>query len=223
MAVRKHSGLDAGQIEALRARLADGRKPRVKVSGPQFGPDASGTVIAIGEAATDGPDFIRVKVKVNGAMDELAFAPAELTSTVRGATTAEAPAPKAAPTGGVTRPPGGVTRPRKATRPQHATQPPAKVSRRKTGPLPAVTLTLSSAGADWTVSATRGARSIAKAAPLAPGVVTAIAALLDQAGITEAVAEVNDSARAEAEERAATLRAELSQLEAVLATHKAPR
>jgi hypothetical protein len=47
--------------------------------------------------------------------------------------------------------------------------------------------------------------------------------LLDQPSITEAVAEVNDTARAEAEDRAAKLRAELTELEAVLATHRAPR
>jgi hypothetical protein len=86
-----------------------------------------------------------------------------------------------------------------------------------------VTVTISSVGADWMVSAGRGARSIAKAVPLPPGVVTAITKLLDQPSITEAVAEVNDTARAEAEDRAAKLRAELTELEAVLATHRAPR
>jgi hypothetical protein len=228
MAGRKNSGLDAGQIEALRVQLASGRKPRVKLSGPQFGPGAGGTVVAIGDPVTDGSDFIRVKVKVSGAMDELAFAPAELTSSVRGAATIEAPAP-ASPAA----PAAKVAGSRKAATPPAATPPAAtppatkaggaKAIRRKAGPLPKVTVNISSVGADWMVSAGRGARSIAKAVPLPPGVVTAIAKLLDQPNITEAVAEVNDTARAEAEDRAAKLRAELTELEAVLATHRAPR
>jgi hypothetical protein len=176
--------------------------------------------VAIGDPVTDGSDFIRVKVKVSGAMDELAFAPAELTSSVRGAAAVEEPAPAA--------PAAKVAGPRKVATPPAATPPAAKAAgakavRRKAGPLPQVTVTISSVGADWMVSAGRGARSIAKAVPLPPGVVTAITKLLDQPSITEAVAEVNDTARAEAEDRAAKLRAELTELEAVLATHRAPR
>jgi hypothetical protein len=96
-------------------------------------------------------------------------------------------------------------------------------ARRKAGPPPRVTLTISSSGANWAATGTRGARQVSKNVPIAPGVVTAIAKLLNQSAIVEAVAEVNDTARADAEQRASALRAELSQLEAVLATHRAPR
>lgn len=84
-------------------------------------------------------------------------------------------------------------------------------------------MTISSTGASWSVSASRGARTIIKNVPIAPGVVTAIAELLAQAGLSEAVAEINETARLQAQQRAEELRAELSDLEAVLATHRAPR
>jgi hypothetical protein len=84
-------------------------------------------------------------------------------------------------------------------------------------------VTISSTGASWSVSASRGARTILKNAAVAPGVVTAIAELLDLPGLTEAVAEINETVRLHAEERAQQLRAELSELEAMLATHRAPR
>jgi uncharacterized protein YqcC (DUF446 family) len=53
--------------------------------------------------------------------------------------------------------------------------------------------------------------------------VTAIATLLEQQAITQAVAEVNETALAEARERAAQLRAELAELDALLAAHRSPR
>jgi hypothetical protein len=205
MAIRKSTGLDAGQLEALRTQLVEGRKPRVKISGSQFPADTSGTIVRIGDESTDGPDFILVKVKVNGAMDELAFAPSELLSSVRGVPVAAESVPVPL-----------KPRQRKA-KPQPAT------TRRKAGPPPKVTLTISSNGATWSVTGTRGARQVSKNAPIAPGAVTAIAKLLNQPAIVDAVSEVNDTARAEAEQRASALRAELSQLEAVLATHRAPR
>src|SRR5438132_8791357 len=84
MAIRKSTGLDAGQLEALGTQLVEGRKPPVTVSGSQFPAGTSGSIVRIGDESTDGPDFIRVKVKVKGAMDELPFAPSELVSSVRG-------------------------------------------------------------------------------------------------------------------------------------------
>jgi hypothetical protein len=219
MAGRRNTRLDAGQLEVLRAQLAEGRRPRVKLSGPQFAAGSGGTVTHIGDPATDGSDFIRVKVKVNGAMDELAFAPTELTSSVRGVAVAAAAEP-------AQQKPAGEkpAREKPAPRAAKATAAPARpAGRRRSGPPPTVTITISSSGAAWSVTGSRGGRAVIKPTSLAPGVVTAIAKLLTQPGISEAVAEVNDTARAEAEERAAKLRAELNELEAVLATHRAPR
>jgi hypothetical protein len=224
MAGRRNTGLDAGQLEVLRAQLAEGRRPRVKLSGPQFAAGSGGTVTHIGDPATDGSDFIRVKVKVNGAMDELAFAPTELTSSVRGVAVAAAAEPAQQKPAGEKPAREKPAREKPAPRAAKATAAPARpAGRRRSGPPPTVTITISSSGAAWSVTGSRGGRAVVKPTPLAPGVVTAIAKLLTQPGISEAVAEVNDTARAEAEERAAKLRAELNELEAVLATHRAPR
>jgi hypothetical protein len=95
--------------------------------------------------------------------------------------------------------------------------------RRKSSTPPKITVTVTSSGASWSVSALRGAKSVAKSVAVPPGVVTAIADLLDQSGISAAVAEVNETALAEAEQRAAQLRVELAELDAVLAAHRSPR
>jgi hypothetical protein len=85
-----------------------------------------------------------------------------------------------------------------------------------------VTVTIASAGSSWSVSAHRGARTVVKNAALPPGVVAAVAALLNQPGVEDAVAAVNDTARGEAEARADRLRAELAEVEAVLISHRRP-
>jgi hypothetical protein len=95
--------------------------------------------------------------------------------------------------------------------------------RRKPSTPPKITVTVTSSGASWSVSALRGAKSVTKSVAVPPGVVTAIADLLDQSGISAAVAEVNETALAEAEQRAAQLRVELAELDAVLAAHRSPR
>ncbi|MDT4983105.1 MAG: hypothetical protein QOF95_595 [Pseudonocardiales bacterium] len=88
---------------------------------------------------------------------------------------------------------------------------------------PAVTITIASAGSSWSVSASRGARAVVKKAPAAPGVVTAIAALLNLQEVEDAVAAVNGAALGEAEARADKLRAELAEIEAVLVSHQPPQ
>jgi hypothetical protein len=86
-----------------------------------------------------------------------------------------------------------------------------------------VTITIASAGSSWSVSASRGARAVVKKAPAAPGVVTAIAALLNLQEVEDAVAAVNGAALGEAEARADKLRAELAEIEAVLVSHQPPQ
>jgi len=63
---------------------------------------------------------------------------------------------------------------------------------------------------------------VVKKAPVSPGVVAAVAALLNQPGVEDAVAAVNDTARGQAEARAEKLRAELAEVEAVLISHRRP-
>lgn len=249
MPARRSSGLTAEAVEELRARIAEGKRPRVRFSGPQFPDGAAGTVVRIGDPAVAGTDYITVRVTVNGVADELAFAPAELQlpgsrstdKATRSAPEAAArptkpkpnrrtpitpastrtekpkPAPKPEAAKAATAPPAPKPEPAKA-----AATPPAPRRGRKAA-APSITVSVSSSGAAWTVSASRGARSIAKGIAVPPGVVSAIAELLDQPAVTDAVAEVNESALAEAEARASLLRAELAELDAVLAAHRKPR
>jgi hypothetical protein len=281
MAARRSTGLDAAAVAALQARLDEGKKPRVALSGPQF-PDgvATGTVVRIGDEASDGADFITVRVTVNGVADELAFAPNELELPRRGSkaappsarATANRPAAPRATGSTANRStanrntanrsaaparPADTAQPASQPSPQSAspTSPAPSVlpattaastsasakqsrpaapaaapsarrpapARKKAGAAPVITLTVTSSGASWSVSGQRGAKSVAKSVPIAPGVITAIAELLAVQAISAAVAEVNETALAEAEERAARLRAELAELDAVLAAHRSPR
>ena len=56
----------------------------------------------------------------------------------------------------------------------------------------------------------------------APGVVAAVAALLGQPGVEDAVAAVNETSRGAAEALAERLRTELAEVEAVLVSHRRP-
>lgn len=229
-------GLTDQDVQQLRDQLAEGKRPRVQLSGSQFAAAPSATVVRIGDPAVDGSDYLTVRVKVNGVLDELAFAPAELQLGGRRAAQAVSePAPAAKPRR------KAAPRPRPSTpapvvpvaAPMAATSPvsePAAIvpsagraaRRRKPNSTPTVSFTVASTGDSWTVSANRGAKGIVKQVPVQPGVVTALAELLAQPALREAVAEINQTALSQAQARADQLRAELHRLEAVLATHRSP-
>lgn len=106
MAAGRGTGLADEQVVQLRGSVAAGGRPRVRVSGAQFPVGTTGMVIRVGEPAADGADFVTVRVKVSGVVDELPFAPAELSMAGRGHAqaavvevprgTAKAPAPRTA-------------------------------------------------------------------------------------------------------------------------------
>lgn len=225
MAKQRDDGLSDEQVDALRSAVLAGRRPRVGVPGGQFPAGTTGTVIRVGDPDADGSDYITVRVKVGRVTDELGFSPKELSMAGRRraaviAATPVVPEPKAPSRTRRTppKPPAEAAGPRAvAPAPKRA-----KPAARRTSPGPAVTITIASSGAAWSVTAARGNRSVLKKEPLAPGVVAAIAALLHQPAVDDAVAAVNDSARLEAEERAAKLRAELAEVEAVLSSHRRP-
>ncbi len=249
MAAQRDTELADEQVVQLRDQVAAGRRPRVRVSGPQFPTGTIGTVLAVGDPSTDGGDFITVRVKIAGVTDELSFSPRELSMVGRGRAAAPpaSPAVKRTPSSPRTRrsqgsPAGdasgrlgairsGVSASRRSpsdTTPERGPSgAPARAkardgSPRRAAPLPAVTVTIASAGSSWSVTAHRGARVIVKKTPISPGVVAALAALLNQPGVEDAVAAVNDTARGEAEARAEKLRAELAEVEAVLISHRRP-
>lgn len=239
-------GLSDEQIVQLRDDVAAGRSPRVQVTGSQFAAAAAGTVRRVGDPAVEGDDFVTVRVKINGVTDDLRFAPRELSRGKR--RPAKSPAKAAAPRDGrdttpaprkrqprrpASRTPAADVRPAapapraqapsasRAQVPGAAATKPRKAARRPPSSAP-VSIVLSSVEASWTVSAQRGSRSVLKNVAVNPGVVSAIAALLDQPALDDAVAAVNDTARAEAETRAEELRAELAQIQAVLDSHRRP-
>lgn len=237
MATRRRNGLDEVQLATLRSQVADGKTPRVAVSGTHFPPGTMGQIVRIGDPGSDGNDFITVRVKVDRVVDELQFAPAELTSTVPGQKVEPKPRPSAAaPAAGASKaaarrqspPPAKAAvkvRPSAAARPTAPANDSARATpaKRRSAPAKPVTITITSSGADWNLNVQRGSRAVIRSLAITPGVVSAFAKLVANAELTEAVSEINDAARYEAEERAARLRAELSAVEAVLATHKTPR
>jgi len=256
MASQRDTGLDDAQLARLRQAIADGRRPRVRVTGSQFPVATTGTVVRVGDPVSDGADFVMVRIKVGGVSDELGFSPSEL-SVVRRAPAAAPPAEAGARTSAQkasasrvrTSPTpqpdqaavveaaalsakgrgGKGTARRSATAtttlasPTVPTRSKAATTGRRAASVPAVTITIASAGSSWSVSASRGARAMVKKTPAAPGVVTAIAALLNLQEVEEAVAAVNGAALGEAEARAEKLRAELAEIEAVLVSHQPPR
>ncbi|MEP7021657.1 MAG: hypothetical protein ABI808_13480 [Pseudonocardiales bacterium] len=228
-------GLSDEQIAQLRDEVAAGRYPRVQIVDSQFSDAAAGTVRMVGDPSVDGQDFVTVRVKINGVTDDLRFAPRELSRGKRGQTksTANVATPRAT-SAAAPSPRQRLRQPRRpATRTQRAEAPPAPPSRdlavkksrkpaHRTASSAPVSIVLSSVDASWTVSAQRGSRAVLKGAAVNPGVVSAIAALLDVPAIEDAVAAVNDTARAVAETRAEQLRAELAQIQAVLDSHRRP-
>jgi hypothetical protein len=83
MASQGDAGLDDAQVAHLRQTIADGRRPRVRVTGSQFPVATTGTVVRVGDPLTDGADFVIVRIKVGSVTDELGFSPSELAAVRR--------------------------------------------------------------------------------------------------------------------------------------------
>jgi hypothetical protein len=117
-----------------------------------------------------------------------------------GASTAASPSSAASAPGAPSAP-----APRKAARPAKA-KPPA-----------GLTVTLSYTDGEWTVAASQGAKVLAKPYEIRPAEALRMVSLVDVPGVQEAVEQIMSAERAEAEQRAERLRAELAEIEARLA------
>jgi hypothetical protein len=95
--------------------------------------------------------------------------------------------------------------PRKAARPAKA-KPPA-----------GLTVTLSYTDGEWTVAASQGAKVLAKPYEIRPAEALRMVSLVDVPGVQEAVEQIMSAERAQAEQQAERLRAELAEIEARLA------
>jgi hypothetical protein len=229
MAVR---GLGTGDVQAIRDGLAAGRRPRVV-----FTASAGQIAGQIGQvtALTD-PAESEEWVVVRFGKDELPFAPVDLQVAPKGATARKTVPAKAAPvvpprpepefvidkpvppprvngsSPAVPSPaleaapaPPPVPAPRKAARPVKAKGPAG------------LTVTLAYADGEWTVAAAQGAKALAKPYVIRPAEALRMVSLVDVPGVREAVEQIMSVERAEAEQQADRLRAELAEIEARLA------
>ncbi|WP_122982225.1 hypothetical protein [Actinoplanes teichomyceticus] len=224
-------GLTVPELDGIREALAAGRKPKVQFT------EAAGQIAGqVGQVVgLEDPAVSEEWVVVRFGRDELPFSPGDLRMAPKGAVAPrKAPVvepepdpvlsgpeflidkpiekPKAAPAqrrsvdevekGGqdVTAP-----APRKAARPV------------KAKPSPSLTVTLAYGEGEWTVGATQGAKALAKPYVIRPAEALKMVQLIDVPGVQEAVEQILAAERAEAQQQAQRLRAELAEIEARLA------
>ena len=105
--------------------------------------------------------------------------------------------------------------------PGAAVAPPAprKASARaaKPKPPPGLTVTLAYTDGEWTIAANQGNKALAKPYVVKPSEAMRMVQLVDVPGVQEAVEQIVSAERAEAEQQADRLRAELAEIEARLA------
>ncbi len=225
-------GLSTEELAGFREALAAGRKPRVmftEAAGQIAG--QVGQVVALTDPA-ESDEWVVVRF----GKDELPFGPADLQVPPKGGVKKAAPpaaavpptrvepefvldspapraaAPSPAPqepaagaAGGPAEPKGAAPAPRKA---------PGKVAKPKA---PAgLTVTLAYAEGEWTVAANQGSKALAKPYVIKPAEAMRMVALVDVPGVQEAVEQILSVERAEAEQQAEKLRAELAEIEARL-------
>lgn len=219
-------GLSSEELQQIRDQLDAGRKPRVQFT------DAAGQISGqIGQvvALTDPAESDEWLV-VKFGRDELPFSPGDLRIAPKGVAARKAapPPPPEAPEPVLSGPEflidkplppkpvpaqrdapakegTDVTAPRKAARPV------------KTKPAPSLTVTLAYGEGEWTVAANQGAKALAKPYVIRPAEALRMVQLVDVPGVQEAVEQILAAERAEAEQQAQRLRAELAEIEARLA------
>ena len=86
----------------------------------------------------------------------------------------------------------------------------------KPKPPPGLTVTLAYTDGEWTVAANQGTKALAKPYVIRPAEAMRMVSLVDVPGVQEAVEQILSAERAEAEQQAERLRAELAEIEARL-------
>ncbi|MCZ7374336.1 hypothetical protein [Micromonospora sp. WMMC250] len=217
-------GLSTDEVQSIREALAAGRKPRVvfTASAGQIAGQV-GQVIEL----TD-PEVSDEFVVVRFGRDELPFSPADLAVAPKGAGRRVVPEPKPEPEqepAPVVTPEFVLDTPRVPAQRQEepkveqTEKPPARRAVKAVKPKgPAgLTVTLAYADGEWTVAAQQGSKALAKPYVVKPAEALKMVALVDVPGVQEAVEQILASERAEAEQQAEKLRAELAEIEARLA------
>ncbi len=217
-------GLSTSEVQSIREALAAGRKPRVVFTA------AAGQIAGqIGQVVelTD-PEVSDEFVVVRFGRDELPFSPADLAVAPKGAgrrvvESKPEPEPEAPPA--VAAPEFVLDTPRVPAQRQEepkveqTEKPPARRAVKAVKPKgPAgLTVTLAYADGEWTVAAQQGSKALAKPYVVKPAEALKMVALVDVPGVQEAVEQILGTERAEAEQQAEKLRAELAEIEARLA------
>ncbi|MGN9811702.1 hypothetical protein ACTMSW_20375 [Micromonospora sp. BQ11] len=218
-------GLSTEDVAGVREALAAGRKPKVV-----FTSSAGQMAGQVGQVVelTD-PAVSDEYVVVRFGRDELPFSPADVAIAPRGAgrRVAEPKAEQAEPepvqpatpefvldTPRVPAPRREEPKVEQQVEPKPARRP-VKAAKPK-GPA-GLTVTLAYAEGEWTVAAQQGTKALAKPYVVKPAEALRMVALVDVPGVHEAVEQIMAAERAEAEQQAEKLRAELAEIEARLA------
>jgi hypothetical protein len=235
-------GLSAEELQQIREALAAGRKPRV-----QFTEAAGQIAGQIGQVVQlDDPAVSDEWVVVKFGRDELPFSPGDLRIAPKGPIPKKVAAPVVAPPEPVlsgpeflidkpvpAKPPAQRTGQTSAASSKQTSEEtvavtdgkdssevvaPRKVARPvKAKPAPGLTVTLAYGEGEWTVAANQGAKALAKPYVIRPAEALRMVSLIDVPGVQEAVEQIMAAERAEAEQQAQRLRAELAEVEARLA------
>ncbi|MFE9206711.1 MULTISPECIES: hypothetical protein [unclassified Micromonospora] len=216
-------GLSTDEVQGIREALAAGRKPKVvftAAAGQMAG--QVGQVVEL----TD-PEVSEEFVVVRFGRDELPFSPADVAIAPRGAGRKPAePKPEVEEPPAPAEPEFVLDTPRvpapRREEPKVEQQVEAKPARRavkaaKPKSPAGLTVTLAYAEGEWTVAAQQGAKALAKPYVVKPAEALRMVALVDVPGVQEAVEQILAAERAEAEQQAEKLRAELAEIEARLA------
>ncbi|WP_435123494.1 hypothetical protein [Micromonospora tulbaghiae] len=218
-------GLSTDEIQGIREALAAGRKPRVvftEAAGQMAG--QLGQVVELTDPAAS-EEFVVVRF----GRDELPFSPADVAIAPKGAgrrpaaeAKPEPEQPQAAPEPAFVLDTPRVPAPRreepKTEQPQAEPKPAKRaVKAAKPKTPPGLTVTLAYAEGEWTVAAQQGTKALARPYVVKPAEALRMVALVDVPGVQEAVEQILAAERAEAEQQAEKLRAELAEIEARLA------
>ncbi|WFE99329.1 hypothetical protein [Micromonospora sp. WMMD964] len=214
-------GLSTDEVQSIREALAAGRKPRVV-----FTASAGQIAGQVGQVVelTD-PEVSDEFVVVRFGRDELPFSPADLAVAPKGAgrrvvepKPEPEPEPVAAPEFVLDTPRVPAQR-QEEPKVEQTEKPPARRAVKAVKPKgPAgLTVTLAYADGEWTVAAQQGSKALAKPYVVKPAEALKMVALVDVPGVQEAVEQILGTERAEAEQQAEKLRAELAEIEARLA------
>ncbi|MEH0823055.1 MULTISPECIES: hypothetical protein [unclassified Micromonospora] len=218
-------GLSTDEIQGIREALAAGRKPRVvftEAAGQMAG--QLGQVVELTDPAAS-EEFVVVRF----GRDELPFSAADVAIAPKGAgrrpaaeAKPETEQPPAAPEPAFVLDTPRVPAPRREE--PKTEQPPAEpkpakraVKAAKPKTPPGLTVTLAYAEGEWTVAAQQGTKALARPYVVKPAEALRMVALVDVPGVQEAVEQILAAERAEAEQQAEKLRAELAEIEARLA------